>query len=196
MISFVKGKLISKSPTEIVLEVSGIGFHILIPVSTYQVLNEVGLQVEILTYLHVREDILQLYGFFTHKERQVFQALITVSGIGPRTALGILSGLTTDELIHAIHHQDIALISSAPGIGKKTAERLVLELKEKLDITEETEQGMTVASDKLRLSEEAVLALIALGFKQSKAQQMVRSEIQKEPDITIEDIIRNSLRKH
>lgn len=195
MISFVHGKLISKSPTQAIIQVSGIGLDVLIPLSSYQALGEIGSQIEVYTYLHVREDILQLYGFHTQKERRVFQALITVSGIGPRTALGILSGLTTDELIHAIHKQDVALISSAPGIGKKTAERLILELREKLDESE-LEPLSELSMEKSNLTEEAILALMALGFKQTKAQEMVRKEVGQNPEISIEDIIRNSLRKH
>ncbi len=194
MIAFVSGKLISKSPAQAVIQVNGIGLMILIPLSSYQALGEIGTQTELYTHLHVREDALQLYGFYTKKERHVFKALITVSGIGPRTALGVLSGLTTDEFIHAVHQQDAGLIASAPGIGKKTAERLVLELKEKLEDVN-TDQQDTVPCQKFKTTEEAVLALTALGFKPAKAKEMVRNEIKKQPDISIEDIIRNSLRK-
>ncbi len=194
MISSVHGKLIGKSPTSVEVFVHGIGLTIGVPLSTSQVLGEIDSNIQLYTYLHVREDVLQLFGFSSVREREIFQVLISVSGIGPRTALGILSGISVQDFVNAVYHHDVNLLSKAPGVGKKTAERIILELKEKLK-PETGDTGMpTGVSGKIQ--EEAVLALIALGFKQQNAQNLVQAELQKQPELDVETLIRIILRRN
>ena len=194
MISSVYGKIIVKSPTFVEVQNQGIGLMIYIPLSSSQVIGETGSEVNLYTYLHVREDALQLYGFATQKEREIFQALISVSGIGPRTALGILSGISVESFIQAVHDHDIDMLSKAPGIGKKTAERVVLELKEKLIPDSDKRTGSP--GHESQIQEEAVLALVALGFRQQNAKDLVQRELKKQPDIDVETLIRNVLRRN
>jgi len=132
MIASVRGILTHKSLTSVVIHTGGIGFQILIPVSSHEALGKVGEEVSLLTYLHVREDVLQLYGFATEAERELFLSLITVSGIGPKLAQSVLSGISVKDFRLAVQQQDIAALSRVRGIGKKTAERLVVELREKI----------------------------------------------------------------
>ena len=132
MINFLKGILEEISPTNITVLVNGVGYSVSIPLSTFDNLPKIGSECKILTYLHVREDILQIYGFITHEERDLFKLLITISGIGPKMALTILSGISVENLKNAIATGDTQLLSKTPGIGKKTAQRIVIELKERV----------------------------------------------------------------
>ena len=192
MIAFVHGKLVQKTPTSIVVQTQGVGLEIAIPLSSFEALGDVGNDVHILTHLHVREDAMQLFGFVTEDELSLFQKLISVSGIGPRTAQGILSGISVDELKRAIVSHNIDVIKSAPGIGKKTAERLVLELKDKIEgMDEETTSQMPPS----KVGEEAVLALMTLGYKQNKAQALVSQTLKTDPSLSVEEIVKRSLRQ-
>lgn len=193
MIAFVQGKLIRKTPTSIVVQTQGVGLEIAIPLSSYDALGEIGSEVRVLTHLHVREDIMQLFGFVTEGERSLFQKLISVSGIGPRTAQGILSGISVDEFKQAIVSQNIDVIKSAPGIGRKTAERLVLELKDKIEGMDEAARISHSVST--RIGEEAVLALMTLGYKQNKAQALVSQTLLSDPTLSAEEIVKRSLRQ-
>ena len=193
MISFVKGTLVQKTPTFVVVESGGFGLQIFIPLSSYNRFGEVGDTIHVLSYLHVREDNLQLFGFATEEERELFKLLISVSGIGPRSAQGILSGCAVQEFKRAIVNQDMQTLTSAPGVGKKTAERLVLELKEKIGETgKETGTAVPVTGTN---GEEAVTALITLGYKRTKAEEMVKFELHKDASLSVEDILRFALRR-
>lgn len=194
MISQVRGTLIEKTPTTIVVETGGIGFLIHIPLSSYNVLSEVGETVLILTHLHAREDALQLYGFATSEERDLFQLLIGVSGIGPKSAQGILSGIAVDEFKRAVRSQDVTMITSAPGIGKKTAERLILELREKIG-EDPGHVSTPAAMPTTPIGKEAVLALISLGYKRNRAQELVDKILRDDPSMSVEDVIRRVLRQ-
>ncbi len=133
MIAFLRGRLIVKSPNQVVVDVNGVGYSVNIPVSTFSELPDRGAEAELFVYTHVREDTLALYGFLTEKEKMLFERLISVSGIGPRLAITLLSGLQADELIAAIRAGDVQRLVHVPGVGRKTGERLVLELREKMD---------------------------------------------------------------
>ena len=194
MISHVLGKLVEKTPAYVVVETGGVGFKIWIPLSSFQALGEIGDQVRVLTYLHAREDVLRLFGFATPEEKDLFQLLITVSGVGPRLAQGILSGISVEEFKRAVMDQDIGLLTSAPGVGKKMAERLVLELREK--IGESKSGGMAVSIlSRTPAGEEAVQALVSLGYQRSRAEEVVRKVLQKETSLSVEEVIRRVLRR-
>jgi Holliday junction DNA helicase RuvA len=193
MIASISGKLIRKSPTWILVESGGIGFHISIPVSSYDALGETGRDIRVLTHLHVREDALQLFGFATEAERRLFLMLISVSGIGPKLGQGILSGISVDDFEKAVRSQDIASLVKVPGIGKKTAERLVLELKEKIgEVKSAAEQAMP--SYKTPMEEEAILALVSLGYRRAQAQEAVQKILRQDRSLSLEETLRRALR--
>ncbi len=180
MIARISGQLIYKSPESIIVDVGGVGYELLIPLSTYYRLPPVGERVQLLAYTHVREDALQLYGFFTFAEKELFGQLISVSKVGPRLARNILSGLPAEELKQAIILEDIAAITAIPGIGRKMAERLVVELKDKLTrMVSEAEQGLLAEAvqhkDKV---EDLVSALVNLGYKSETAKAAARKTLQ------------------
>lgn len=201
MISFIKGELDSIYEDGIVIENGGIGYDIKVPLSVMNELPSIGDEVKIHTYLYVREDILSLYGFLTRDDLQVFKLLITVNGIGPKGALGILSTISPDDLRFAVLADDAKAIAKAPGIGAKTASKLILELKDKLKLEDAFEQKLskvsddssTAASDK-NAKNEAIQALVALGYSNTEALKAVRG-IEITPDMDTEDILKLSLKK-
>jgi Holliday junction DNA helicase RuvA len=193
MIASITGKLTRKSPTWIVVESGGIGFHISIPVSSYDAFGETGGDVRVLTHLHVREDALQLFGFATEAERRLFLLLISVSGIGPKLAQGILSGIAVGDFERAVRGHDLASLTKVPGIGKKTAERLVLELKEKI-AEPEPPAGQAAPADRSPMEEEAVLALVSLGYRRAQAQEAVRKSLKQDASVSLEETLRRALR--
>ena len=194
MIDQIRGKLIVKKPTYIVVENSGIGFKISIPLSSYKLFGEPGEEIDVLTHLHVREDLLQLFGFATEEERSLFQLLISVSGIGPRVAQGILSGISVSDFRRAIVRQDLVVLTSAPGVGKKTAERLILELREKIGEESDREEKK-ISSTAESIGEETILALVSLGYKNPQAQKAVQKILRGNEDLTLEKALRLALRE-
>ena len=132
MIAFLRGRVLDKQPNRIIVDVSGVGYDVQVPLSTFYEVGDEGAEVSLRVYTHVREDALQLYGFLTDLERQVFERLIGISGIGPKLAIVVLSGMDSRDVIAAIQRADVARLTGIPGIGKKTAERIVLELKDRL----------------------------------------------------------------
>jgi len=193
MIASISGKLIRKSPTWIVVESGGIGFHISIPVSSYDAFGETGRDIRVLTHLHVREDALQLFGFASEAERRLFLLLISVSGIGPKLAQGILSGIAVGDFEQAVRGNDLEALTKVPGIGKKTAERLVLELKEKIGEAI-TPAGQPAPSDRSPMEDEAVLALVSLGYRRVQAQEAVRKALKEEGSLSLEETLRRALK--
>lgn len=199
MIAFVKGILDSVSEDRIVVENQGIGFEIFVPGSVAQSLPQVGNTVKIYTYTYVREDVLQLYGFLTKDGMDMFKLLITVNGIGPKGALGILSVMDVDTLRLAILSDDAKSIAKAPGIGAKTASKLVLELKDKCHLEDIFESGMpeeetmAVTAIDHEARNDAIQALVALGYSATEATQAVRNT-EVTPDMTVEDILKQSLK--
>lgn len=188
MIGYLKGKIISAKPTQIILDVNNVGYLIHISISTFEKISN---QNEVSLYIHtyVREDALNLYGFYTEAEKEMFELLISISGIGPKVALSILSGISVEELQSAIQSENVSRLVSVPGVGRKTAERVVLELKSKVGFIE------TAASKGIdfTIKQEAVLALTTLGYSQKVADKIVRDLLSSNPAFTLEELIKKSL---
>jgi Holliday junction DNA helicase RuvA len=196
MIASIKGILQHKTPTDVTIDVHGIGFAVHIPLSTYAKIGDIGQPVSLLTYLHLREDALQLFGFATPEERKWFRLLLSVSGIGPKLAQGILSGSDVQELHTHIVQGDVGALTAIPGIGKKTAERLILELRDKaLKISAEgaAETGGGTSSSEIR--SEALQALLSLGFVQQTAEKAIRAALSEgNAALSLEELIKSALR--
>lgn len=198
MIAFLEGTLAEALPTQIVVNVQGVGYQVMIPVSSYERLPQPGSQVKILTHLTVREDAHILYGFFSSSERDLFRLLLHhVTGVGPKIALAVLSGLPVEMFKAAVVAGDIAAISKISGVGKKTAERIVLELKDKVGVAAEWEasSAKNAPSEADARLHDATLALISLGYKQVEAHKAIRrvQEIS-ETQLTAEELIRQALK--
>jgi Holliday junction DNA helicase RuvA len=197
LIAYLEGKLIEKNPTHLVLEVNGVGYSINIPVSSYATVGEAGQTVKVLTYQYVREDELKLYGFASRQEKGLFELLISVNGVGPRVALGILSSIPVQDFQRSVLGEDLDVLTHISGVGKKTAQRLIVELKEKLSKVDlgvgeglEVKERVTIPSD-----EEAVLALVSLGYNKLDARnavQKVNSET--EESLPVEELIKKALK--
>jgi holliday junction DNA helicase RuvA len=199
MITFLQGKLAEALPTQVVVDVNGVGYEVLIPLSSFDKLPSPGHEIKLLTQLIVREDAHILYGFATVTERDLFRMLIhNVSGIGPKTALNILSGMNAVTFRGAVANSDVKSLSQISGVGKKTAERIVVELRDKIGAAGALEaasakHGLSVGDQKIN---DAVLALMALGFKQVEAHDTVRAaQAMLGASATVEDLVRASLKK-
>ena len=199
MISFLEGKLVESLPTQVTVDVNGVGYEVLIPLSSFDKLPLPGNSVKLLTHLAVREDAHVLYGFMTSPEREMFRLLInTVSGIGPKIALNVLSGMNVMALRGAVANGDVKALSQISGVGKKTAERIVVELKDKIGAAGAWEaasaaRGLSASDQKVN---DAVLALIALGFKQVEAHESLRGALSLLGEkATVEDLVRACLKK-
>ena len=170
MIAYLRGKLIAKHPNQAIVETGGVGYDVSITVPTFTELPAVGSEVALHIHTHVREDVIALYGFLRAEEKRLFEKLLTVSGIGPKLAITILSGMASEEMVRAIRGNDVARLTRIPGIGKKTAERMVLELRDKVAV----ESGEVVPVPALSAIEEDVLsALTNLGYQRSAAERVV-----------------------
>jgi holliday junction DNA helicase RuvA len=170
MIAHLRGKLITRHPNLVVLETAGVGYQVTVSVPTFSELPSLGSEVALHIHTHVREDQLALYGFVRPEEKQLFEKLITVSGIGPKLAITVLSGMPADEMINAIRSNDLARLTKIPGVGRKTAERMVLELRDKLPPVGATDQVQAIPS--LSATQEDVLsALMNLGFQRPAAER-------------------------
>ena len=198
MITFLDGKLVSALPTQAIVDVGGVGYEVFIPLASYDKLPAVGQPVRILTHLHVREDAHVLYGFMTSAERDLFRLLVNnVSGIGPKLALAVLSGMSVKNFKAAVVNSDITSLSKISGLGKKTAERIVLELKDKLGVAAAWEAASTMhaPTPEQEQANEAVLALIALGYKQIDAHKAVRELQEKGEANAAEDLVKLALKR-
>ena len=198
MIGFIRGKLVTKTPPLLVLDVQGVGYEIEAPMTTFYNLPAMGETIHLHTHLVVREDAHILFGFSTESDRMMFRTLIKVNGVGPKLALTILSGQSADEFHRCIHDNDTAALIRLPGVGKKTAERLIIEMRDKLptlddsSLSSNSEQGSTVSS-RSNAKQEAISALCALGYKPQDASKMVQGIAQE--DKSCEDIIRLALQR-
>jgi Holliday junction DNA helicase RuvA len=199
MITFLQGKLVEALPTQAIIEVNGVGYDVLIPLSSFDKLPAPGQSVKILTHLVVREDAHVLYGFMTATEREIFRMLInTVSGIGPKIALNILSGISVTAFRGAVGAGDAKALSQISGVGKKTAERIIIELKDKFGAggameSQSARRALTPDEQKIN---DAVLALVALGYKPAEAHEVVRAALALlGPAAGLEELVRASLRK-
>jgi len=199
MIAFLQGKLVEAIPTQVLIEVNGIGYEVLIPLSSFDKLPQPGQSIKLLTHLVIREDAHILYGFMSGPERELFRLLINnVSGIGPKTALNVLSGISVTAFRGAVANQDIKALSQISGVGKKTAERVVVELKDRIGAAGAWEalSAQRALSPEDQKLNDASLALIALGFKQIEAHDAVRKALAVlGPQTTVEDLVRACLRK-
>jgi Holliday junction DNA helicase RuvA len=179
MIAFLRGKLLEKHPNQIIVETGGVGYDVLIPISTFSALPEAGSEVKLRIHTHVREDALALFGFLTAEEKTIFERLISVSGIGPSLAVKVLSGMSTSDLIPAIRSGHVEQLVRIPGVGKKTAERIVLELKDKLDsVGAGAAQGIAekpAAASLSNLEQDVLSALLNLGCNRAAAEAAVRN---------------------
>ena len=192
MIARLHGVLHEKTPEQLIVDVGGVGYQVLVSLQTFYHLPGVGQQVSLLIHTHTREDTLRLYGFLEEKEKSCFLLLRSVSGIGPKLALNILSGIPVDELEAALRARDVTRLVAAPGVGKKTAERMVVELQEKVGALEDANGASPGTPDPL--STEAVSALVNLGYGQAQVEKTVR-EIVRNGATAISDVIRASLRR-
>jgi Holliday junction DNA helicase RuvA len=188
MIGYLTGKIISIKPTHILLDVNGVGYSVNISINTFENISDKEI-VSLFIYTNVKEDSITLYGFFTEPEKQMFELLISITGIGPKLAQSILSGIQTDDLKDAIQRGDISRIIAVPGIGRKTSERLVLELKNKVDQISEAGTKEIPFSVK----NEAVSALTTLGYNLKVADKIVRDTLSANPKLSLEELIKKSL---
>lgn len=199
MITFLAGNLAAALPTQAIVDVRGVGYELLIPLSSYDRLPAVGQPVHVLTHLHVREDAHVLYGFMSTAERDLFRLLVNnVSGIGPKLALAVLSGMSVANFKAAVVNGDVASLAKISGLGKKTAERIVLELKDKLGVAAawEVASASHAPTPEETQANEAVLALIALGYKQVEAHKIVRDLQDKQPAVkTAEELVKLALQR-
>jgi Holliday junction DNA helicase RuvA len=203
MIAHLSGTLLSKHATSVIVDVGGVGYEVSIPLSTFYDLEDAGSQVQLRIYTHVREDALQLYGFKTPRERELFLRLISVSGIGPKLGITLLSGMSADEMISCIRDNNLAKLTLIPGVGRKTAERLVVELRDKVAslASPEADRAATAGAPSAPISTEdslrsdALSALLNLGYQRGAAEKAVSATMNEGGDLTVESILRSSLRK-
>ncbi len=195
MFAFIKGILITKTPTAVIIETGGIGYEILVPLLTYDKLPEIGKTVKLHVILNFTEtEGLRLFGFYTSDEKFLFKQLVSVSKIGPKTALSILSVLSVNDLTQAILSSDVGLIKSVPGIGKKTAERLIIELKDKVVLQDDTVINLDKSSENRNIILEAESALITLGYKSSDIKRVLKN-ISSENNIqNVEELIKIAIK--
>jgi Holliday junction DNA helicase RuvA len=190
MIAQLRGRIVRKQPQEAVLDVAGVGYRVTIPLSTFYRLGEPGSETLLLTHTHVREDALALFGFLTETEQALFERLIAVSGVGPKLAIAILSGIEAPELVTALGSSDVARLTRIPGVGKKTAERLVLELKDKMKGLEAA--AVEASTPRTSAQEDLVSALVHLGYSRPEAERGVERALAR-GEGRFEDLLRRSL---
>lgn len=197
MIGLIRGILLEKHPPFLLVDVNGIGYELSAPMSTFYQLPDVGLEISLHTHFVVREDAQQLYGFYTKSERALFRTLLKVNGVGPKLGLTILSSIEPDEFVRSVLNQDAASLVSVPGIGKKTAERLIVEMRDRLADWHETPTLVALPLQKSvgrnQTIQDAISALIALGYKPQEASRVV-AKVDAE-DLSSEEIIRRSLKE-
>lgn len=198
MIAYLSGKLLEKQANSVIVDVGGIGYEVNIPLSTFYELGEVGSDVQLRIYTHVREDTLQLFGFQTERERLLYLKLISVQGIGAKSGISMLSGMSADELIVAIRTDNLARLTSIPGVGKKTAERIVIELRDKLnEISSGAVQGSVAAAQTSvpadAVYDDALSALTNLGYQRNAAEKALKQSVQEGTEMSVQKLLRRSL---
>ena len=196
MIGRIRGTLVDKKPPEIQIDVAGICYEVQVPMSTLYQLPELGKEITLHTHFVVREDAQLLYGFFEEKDKSMFRSLIKINGVGPKMALGILSSMQANEFVRAVRSNDINAMVKMPGIGKKTAERLLIEMRDRLkDWDDDTEAGSTQAPVSASITNDAETALVSLGYKPQQAAHAIAAVLKANPEITgSEELIRRSLK--
>jgi Holliday junction DNA helicase RuvA len=190
VIAQLRGRLLRKEPQEAVVDVGGVGYRVTIPLSTFYRIGEPGSEVTLLTHTHVREDALALFGFLTPVEQALFERLIAVSGVGPKLAVGVLSGIEAPDLVTALRANDLARLTRIPGVGKKTAERLVLELKDKLQELPSSAAAPTAPGG---AADDIVSALVHLGYSRPEAERAAERALREHSEGRFEDLLRFAL---
>lgn len=198
MIAFLSGKLLEKQANSVIIDVNGVGYEVTIPLSTFYEIGETGADVSLRIFTHVREDALQLFGFKTEREKQLYLKLISVQGIGAKSGITMLSGMSADEIIVAIRTDNLARLTSIPGVGKKTAERLVIELRDKLnDISSASvQESVGTANANLPVDavyEDALSALTNLGYQRNAAEKTLKQAVQEGTEMSVQKLLRRSL---
>jgi len=195
VIAFLRGRVIEKQPNRLVVDVQGVGYDVIVPLSTYYDAGDEGADVVLRVYTHVREDALQLFGFLTALEKQLFERLIGISGIGPKLAIAVLSGIDARDLLSAVQRGDVARLTGIPGVGKKTAERIVLELRDRLAaIVQPVAADVAAPSPADRLRDDVISALLNLGYHRPQAEKALDRVLEEAPDSTFEQSLRSALR--
>jgi len=197
LIAHITGKLIQKQPNSIVVDVGGVGYELTVPLSTFYDLGEEGAGVSLRVHTHVREDALQLFGFRTEREKKLFLMLLTVSGIGPKLAITVLSGLSVEELVQAIRAGNLAKLVAIPGVGKKTAERMLVELKDKVAgiLPPGLEESVSAAAQSGEaMREDVISALVNLGYQKAQAEKALNAVLKQTPDVRFEVALKSALR--
>jgi Holliday junction DNA helicase RuvA len=197
MIAFLRGRVLEKQPNRVLVDVNGVGYEVFVPLSTFYDLGDEGGETALRIHTHVREDALQLFGFLTLLERQMFERLIAISGIGPKLAIAVLSGLETRDLVTAVQRADVARLTTIPGVGKKTAERIVLELKDRLAqiAVPVPSDAKPAASEADRVRGDLLSALQNLGYHPPDAERAADAALRDAPDRTLETALKDALRK-
>ena len=198
MIAHLTGTILGKQPNAVVIDVNGVGYEVTIPVSTFYELGDIGTQASLRVHTHVREDAIQLFGFRTGREKELFLRLTSVSGIGPKLGITFLSGTSPDDLIAAIRSNDLARLVSIPGVGRKTAERVVIELRDKIGqlalVDSDVASTATGSADVDATRDDVVAALLSLGYQKALAEKVVAKVLESESDRTIEHVLRQALK--
>lgn len=195
MIAFLSGKLISKQANTVIVDVGGVGYEVMIPLSTFYELGEIGADVQLRIYTNVREDAIQLFGFRTTRERELYLKLISVQGIGAKSGIAMLSGMSSDEIISAIRTDDLARLVSIPGIGRKTAERLVIELRDKVGELSDGSAPRTSASQVPAdtVFDDALSALVNLGYQKNAAEKALQQAVKDGAEMSVQKLLRAAL---
>ena len=194
MIALLKGSLLEKNPSRLIVDVGGVGYDVQVPLSTFYVVGEPGADVTLRVHTHVREDVIALYGFATTLEQDLFERLIAISGIGPKLALAVLSGIEPAELITAIRRQDVARLTAIPGIGKKTAERIGLEMKDRLPALQTAGQEPAKVKPEEQLRDDLRSALMNLGYQRPLAEKAIDKTLEHTTDVPFDQALRDVLR--
>lgn len=195
MIAHLRGTLLEKHPNRLVVDVAGVGYDVSVPLSTFYGLGDSGSEIALRIHTHVREDALALYGFATTLEQDLFERLIGVSGIGPKLALAVLSGIEPAELVRAIERGDVARLTAIPGVGKKTSERIVLELKDRLPRVQAQKGADRPAGDAPLMRDDLLSALVNLGYHRPIAEKAVDAAVTRAPDGSFEHTLKQALRE-
>ncbi|MFN2393155.1 MAG: Holliday junction branch migration protein RuvA [Pyrinomonadaceae bacterium] len=199
MIAYLKGKLLEKEANSVIIETNGVGYEVTIPLSTFYELGEIGEDIELRIFTYVREDALQLFGFKTLRERELYLKLISVQGIGAKSGISMLSGMSADEIVTAIRTDNFARLTSIPGVGRKTAERMVIELRDKLnDLSTGAAQQIGSAASGANISADAVYddalsALTNLGYQRNAAEKALKQAVQDGTEMSVQKLLRRSL---
>jgi Holliday junction DNA helicase RuvA len=197
MIAFLSGKLLEKQANSVIVDVGGVGYEVTIPLSTFYELGEPGTDVELRIYTHVREDAIQLFGFKTTRERDLYLKLISVQGIGAKSGVTMLSGMSSDEIVAAIRSNDIGRLTAIPGVGRKTAERLVIELRDKMsELAAAAGAASSFSAEELPsdvVFDDALSALVNLGYQKAAAERALKKVVQDGTEMSVQKLLRRSL---